>query len=168
MARRVFFSFDFSRDNWRVNQVRNSWVTKGVDDSFLDAAAWEKVKKKNDAVIKKWIDAQMKGTSVTVVLIGQNTSSRRYVQYEICQSHIKKKGMLGIYIHQLKDKSKKTDSSFFSGPPKNPFEQFSYGENFLGLPKRLSSLYDVYDWVDDDGYSNISDWIDEAASNAGR
>lgn len=32
----------------------------------------------------------------------------------------------------------------------------------------LSSLFAVYDWVDDDGYNNFSNWIEDAAEQAGR
>jgi len=36
---------------------------------FIDAANFEKLKKQGDAAIKRWIDDQLKGTSVTVVLV---------------------------------------------------------------------------------------------------
>src|SRR2546425_4093289 len=106
MARRIFFSFHYERDGWRAGQVRNSWVTKDRESAgFWDAAAWEEVKRKGNAAIEKWIDDQLKGTSVTVVLIGAETASREYVGYEVKQSHIKGNGMLGIYIHNMKDTS---------------------------------------------------------------
>ena len=71
MARHVFFSFHHQRDIWRVNQVRNSWITQGnTVAGFWDDASWESVKKQGDQAIKAWINRQMKGTSVTVVLIG--------------------------------------------------------------------------------------------------
>ncbi|MGH7856257.1 MAG: TIR domain-containing protein [Candidatus Binatia bacterium] len=78
MARRVFFSFHYERDNWRAGQVRNSWVTKPDRESagFWDAAAWEEVKKRGDDAIKRWIRDQMAGSSVTAVLIGRDTSTR--------------------------------------------------------------------------------------------
>jgi MTH538 TIR-like domain (DUF1863) len=76
MARRVFFSFHYEKDGQRASVVRNSWVTKGEDGGFIDAAAWEEVKNKGDASVKKWIEEQLMGTSVTVVLIGSETSSR--------------------------------------------------------------------------------------------
>jgi len=119
MARRVFFSFHYERDVWRAGQVRNSWVAKPDREAagFWDAAEWEEVKKKGDAAIKEWIDKQLKGTSVTAVLIGAETSTRKYVGYEIEQSFNKGNGLLGIYIHNLKDTDGKTDCK---GP--NPFD----------------------------------------------
>ena len=68
----------------RAGQVRNSWVTQEREASgFWDAAEWESIKKKDTETIRAWIDKQMKGTSVTVVLIGKETSTRDHVDYEI-------------------------------------------------------------------------------------
>lgn len=109
MARRAFFSFHYENDVWRANQVRNSWVTKDKEAAgFTDAADFEEVKKGGDAAIKKWIDKQLEGTSVTVVLLGTETSNRDYVKYELEQSWIKGNGILGIYIHDCKDSGGKT------------------------------------------------------------
>ncbi len=150
MARRVFFSFHYERDVWRAGQVRNSWVTKPDRETagFWDAASWEEVKRGGDAAIKKWIREQLKGTSVTVVLIGTETSSRHYVKYEIEQSIEKRNGLLGIYIHNIKDVDSKTDSM---GP--NPFKE-------MGI-KNVKT----YDWVNDDGYNNLGDWVESASQH---
>ncbi len=79
MARRTF-SFDYEQDNWRARQVRNSWITKEREATGVrDTAGWGGVKKQGDAAIKKWIDDQLVGMSVTVVLIGSETSTRQYV-----------------------------------------------------------------------------------------
>ena len=29
-------------------------------------------------------------------------------------------------------------------------------------------LYPTYDWVDDDGFNNLGDWVEKAAKKAGR
>lgn len=86
MSRKTFFSFHFERDSWRAGQVRNSGLFKGNEAGFIDKADWEEVKRKGDQAIKKWIDDQLYGTSVTVVLIGNETAERKYVGYEIEQS----------------------------------------------------------------------------------
>jgi MTH538 TIR-like domain (DUF1863) len=53
MARKVFFSFHFERDSWRVGNVRSSRVITGLEKSpFLDAAAWEQIKRKGDQAIQ--------------------------------------------------------------------------------------------------------------------
>jgi hypothetical protein len=162
MARRVFFSFHYERDVWRASQVRNCWVTQDREDAgFWDAAAWEEVKKKGNAAIEKWIDAQLKGTSVTVVLIGAQTSQREYVGYEIKQSHVRGNGMLGVYIHKIKNSKGLTDTK-----GDNPFDNWKIERD--GKTVRFSSLYSTYGWLADDGRTNIASWIEAAAKKAGR
>jgi hypothetical protein len=168
MARRVFFSFHYQQDIWRVSRVRNSWVTKDRQtNTFMDAASWESVKKKGPVAIKGWIDRQLNGTGVTVVLIGQFTAQRRYVTYEIQQSVARGNGLLGVYIHRMKDGKGKT-----SRQGANPLDNFMVKQDFLfGLAQydeKLSNVYKTYDWEEDDGYRNIDDWIEEAAEIAGR
>jgi len=110
MARKVFFSFHYERDIWRTNVVRNSGIVEGTAAAgFHDASLWEEAKKKGDAEVKKLIDKGLIGTSVTVVLIGAETSSRKFVDYEIEQSIARGNGLLGIYISGIKDKDSKTD-----------------------------------------------------------
>lgn len=159
MARRTFFSFHYERDAWRAGQVRNSWVTKDREDAgFWDKAQWEEVKKKGEDAIHKWIDGQLSGTSVTVVLIGAETSAREYVDYEITQSHKKKNGMLGIYIQSMKDVSGNTDTK-----GSNPFLKWTFKDSDGNV-----IVYRTYDWATDDGRSNMGSWIEAAAKKAGR
>jgi hypothetical protein len=162
MARRAFFSFHYERDSWRAGQVRNSWVTKDRESAgFWDAAAWEEVKKKTDAEIEKWIGEQLVGTSVTVVLIGAETSTRPYVGYEIKLSHNRGNGILGIYIHDMKDVNSKTDTK-----GANPLANWHVEKD--GQNVYLSDMYPTYDWVNDNGYKNLGDWIEAAAKKAGK
>lgn len=104
MARRVFFSFHYRRDLWRVNVVRNSGVVEGVSAAgFHDASLWEETKKQGDSAVKRLIDSGLEGTAVTVVLIGAQTASRKYVSYEIEQSVARRNGIFGVRIDNIKD-----------------------------------------------------------------
>jgi len=162
MARKTFFSFHFKQDNWRASQVRNSWVTQDREAAgFFDSAEWEEVKKKDDSDIKKWIDKQLEDTSVTVVLIGGKTAGRKWIDYEIESSHGKKNGLLGIYIHNKKDSDGNTNNK-----GRNPFSDWYITRNDEKV--YFTELYETYDWVNDDGYNNMGDWIEEAATNAGK
>lgn len=162
MARRVFFSFHYERDVWRAGQVRNCWVTRDRESAgFWDAAAWEEVKKKGNLAVEKWIDDQLKGTSVTVVLIGAETSTREYVGYEIKQSYNRGNGMLGIYIQNMKDSNGRTDTR-----GNNPFDNWQVEKD--GRQILFSSLYPTYDWLNDSGYHNLADWVEAAAKKAGK
>ena len=162
MARRSFFSFHYGNDVWRANIVRNSWVTQDrIAAGFVDAADFEEVKKGGDAAIKKWIREQLNGTSVTVVLIGSETNSRDYVKYELQQSYEKGNGLLGIYIHQVKDRNGNTTT-------KGSNQFGSIGKDSNGKDVYFSTDYPCYDWVDDNGYNNLGSWIEAAAKKAGR
>jgi hypothetical protein len=161
MARRVFFSFHHQGDIRRIGQIRNSWVTKPnqEDAGFVDAASWESIKKQGDQAVKRWIDAQLNGTSVTVVLIGSETASRPWVQYEISESHNKGNGLLGIYIHNCRDLG-----GYTCNQGANPFSMV----HFTQSGQSLAATYPTYDWVLDSGYNNIGLWIEAAARKAGR
>lgn len=162
MARRVFFSFHYERDIIRVNQVRNSWVTQDREAAgFWDASLWEEAKKKGDSAIKKMILDGLDNTSVTVVLIGAESADRDYVQYEIIESHKRGNGLLGIYIHDLKNFQGRTD---FQGA--NPFDRVWIQEAYNR--KCLSSVYPIYYWTGQDGYRNFASWVEAAAKAAGR
>ncbi len=87
MARKVFFSFHYQRDLWRVNVVRNSGTIEGIAAAgFHDASLWEETMRGGDVAVKTLIDSGLDGTSVTVVLIGAETANRKYVSYEVEQT----------------------------------------------------------------------------------
>jgi len=104
MARRVFFSFHYDNDINRSMTVRNSWVTQGKEAAgFVDKAEFEQTKRKGNQAVYNWIDKQLEGTSVTVVLLGSETLNRPFVQYEICKSIERGNGVIGVYIHGIRD-----------------------------------------------------------------
>ena len=160
MTRRVFFSFHFEHDAWRAGIVRNSRITKEIA-GFTDAANWEKIASRGDDAIKRWIKDQLDGTSVTVVLIGAETSTRNYVKYELEQSWKKDNGILGIYIHKLKNQYGNTDTQ-----GKNHFG--SIFTSYTDDKKYFFQRFPTYYWLKDDGYNNIDSWIEAAAKRAGK
>jgi hypothetical protein len=160
MARKVFFSFHYERDAWRAGQVRNSNITQSIK-GYLDKAEWEEVKRKGDKAIKEWIEEQMKGTSVTVVLIGKEASERKWVKYEIEKSIEKGNGLLGIYIHRLKNKDGEKDII-----GENPLDNIYITVD--GRLKKASNYFKTYYWDLDKGYESFSGWIEESAKLAGR
>lgn len=148
MARRVFFSFHYQRDIWRVNQIRNiPEITGCAAAGFQDASLWEEAKKKGDTEIKKLIDKGLENTSVTVVFIGAKTAARKYINYEIEKSIEKGNGIVGIQIHHLKNEKGETDKAG-------------------ATPAKLSAGgYKVYKYVDSE---KLAARIEEAAKAAGR
>ena len=156
MARRVFYSFHYKPDNWRASQVRNMGVIEGnrpVSDND-----WERITSRGDAAIEEWIDQQMYGKSCTVVLIGSRTGGRKWINYEITKSWKDGKGVLGVYIHNLKDfDGAQTDKG------RNPFDWITVGQKRLSSivkahDPRYSTSTNVYNHIKE----NLAAWVDEA------
>ena len=153
MARNTFFSFHYERDAWRAGQVRNCDLLATEDEhGFIDAVEWEKIEREGDASIKRWIQSQLEGTTVTVVLIGAETAEREWVRYEILESWNRGNGVVGVRIHNVKDMNSETDSY-----GANPFDHFKLPDGSL-----LSAVCKVYDWVIDDGRTSLGSWSEEA------
>lgn len=158
--RQVFFSFHYSRDVWRASQVRN--MGKVDRSSTFSDNDWEEVRYKTDSKIKEWIDSQMAMRSCVVVLVGAETSSRKWVKYEIEKAMNLRKGIVGIRINRLEDNTGNQDIE-----GSNPFYSIytSSGQrlsNYVTLfePSYSSSKY-VYEEIDE----NLERLIEEAIEN---
>lgn len=103
-ARHTFFSFHYQRDIWRASNIRNRGKVDAVAAAgFKDKSMWEEARLKGDAAIHRLIDKALLNTTVTCVLIGQQTSSRKYIRYEIDESYKRRNGVFGVYIHNVVD-----------------------------------------------------------------
>lgn len=153
--RQVFYSFHFDNDVMRVQQIRNMGALDGNEP--VSANDWEKLQK-TDGGIKKWINDNMDYRSCVVVLVGEQTANRPWVKYEIEKAWNDGKGILGIYIHNLKCPRNGTCSK---GP--NPFDQYNFKDG-----RKLSSVVKCYNPDSKDAYNdiknNIETWIEEAIS----
>ena len=124
MARRVFFAFHYERDMLRVAQIRNGGVVLGPGDTpcgLVDSVEWDIIRMGGDGAILRWIDGQLRGTSVTVVLIGAETANRQWINYEIVESVRRGNGLLGVYIHNVRDASGST-----AAKGDNPFDYVTW------------------------------------------
>lgn len=131
--RRVFYSFHYEPDYWRTAQVREIGAIEG--NQLANDNDWEKVKRGGNAAIKKWIDDQLHGRSCTVVLVGANTASRKWIKYEIIESWKQGMGVVGICIHGLKDVE-----GCIATPGKNPFDYI----NIKDRQQKLSTIVKCY------------------------
>lgn len=154
--RKVFFSFHYARDCWSVSQIRNSWLANQYHDSqpFYDKAQWEQIKRSGPAAIRNWIDKQLQGTSVTVVLIGPQTLQRPWVKYEIDQSLKLGKGLIGITMEDMKQSDQTLD---------NWTRYVTYGP-FGGQGTQKP----IYSWTVHGGRQNLATWVEAAARAVGR
>lgn len=158
MARKVFYSFHYVPDSWRVSTIRNIGAIQGNKPASDND--WETITKGGDKKIREWIANQMKGRTCTVVLAGSKTANRKWINHEIVKSWNDGKGVLVIFIHNLKDKEGNQCSK-----GANPLYYVTHGPT----KKRLSTIaraYDpprttskgVYNYIS----NNIEDWIEEA------
>ncbi len=190
MAKRVYFAFHYQDViDFRANVVRKHGALSDSEKSgFFDWSIWEEAKKDSPLAVKRMINRELQGTSVTAVLIGSFTYSRPWVRYEIMKSLERGNELLGIHINSVRGKDSKVKTR---GP--NPFEYLAvkpglgskiqsmeskngtwinYSEvapfNNVNLRSRippnglkLSGLSEisVYDWVGNDGYNQFQNWI---------
>ena len=152
--RQIFYSFHYDNDVFRVQQIRNMGSLE--ENKPVSANDWEAVKKGGDKAIEKWIDDNMKYRSCVVVLVGEETYKRPWVMYEIRKAWKDKKGLIGIYIHNLKDpKTGKCTKGI------NPFDQITFTDG-----TKLSSAVSCHNPDAIDPYNNIKDnienWVEKA------
>lgn len=153
MKRRVFFSFHYENDVMRVQQIRNMGVLEG--NEVVSPNKWEEIKRKGDGAIKRWIDENMEHCSCVLVLVGSDTSSREWVNYEIKKAWVNRKGLLGIFIHNIRDPISGTCRQ-----GSNPFQGFTYGN------QSLAKIVHCYNPSPQDAYNdirnNLDNWIEAA------
>jgi len=191
MAKRVFFSFHYQDViDFRANVVRQHWVTKNdrEEAGYFDASLWESSKRAGDESLKRLINEGLDGTTVTAVLIGSLTYSRRWVRYEIFKSLGRGNRLFGVHINSIPGKDQQTKAL---GP--NPFEYlgvrfaqdgtsvelsewngaqwvaysdlqgWSFSEakvqSVWGQFYQLTKWYPVYDWDANDGFNNFATWV---------
>ena len=161
MARKVFFSFHYIPDNWRASQVRQIGSIEG--NQAISDNDWEKVTKAGDQAIKNWIAGQMSGKSCEVVLIGAATAGRKWIKYEIEQAWNAKKGVVGIYVHHLRDANQQQ-----SIKGANPFSVFNInGTGLASIVKAYDPPYSdskqAHKYIAD----NIESFVEEAITIRG-
>ncbi|MDT2738019.1 TIR domain-containing protein [Enterococcus pseudoavium] len=161
MAKRVFFSFDYENDLSRALVVKKNWTLKENEESgFTSKAEFERMKRDGDDVVERWIDKQLSGTAVTVVLIGSETLDSKYVQYEIEKSYERGNAIIAVKIGKVKNLSQQTSLSQsvvkIAGKKRDGellwFDEIIDGE---------------YDYIKNDGYNNLENWLEEVAVKEG-
>jgi len=175
--------------DFRANVVRNHWITKPdrYSAGFFDASIWEDAKRTSDLSLKRLINKGLENTSNTCVLIGSETYNRKWVSYEIMQSFKRGNEVFGVHINSIKCKNGNCKTKGLN-PFNYLGYSFSSDGKYLNLHDliegkwikyrdlegwavkevpvvnrnqifKLSNLYNVYCWKDDNGYDNFSNWV---------
>jgi hypothetical protein len=147
VARRVFYSFHYTPDNWRASTVRSIGAIEGNRPATDND--WESITKGGDDSIRRWIAGQMSGRSCTVVLVGANTANRKWINYEIVKSWDDGLGVVGIRIHGLKNSEGEVSTM-----GANPFDFITHGWSKQKLSAIVkcynpagATSQDRYDWI---------------------
>jgi len=171
--------------------------TEEISRGFFDSSVFEASKKESDDALKKFLRNGLENTSVTCILAGTDTWTRRWVRYEIARSIIKGNGLLTVYIHGVQNAAKqtsvkgadplaqmglyKTDRGIFFAEWKGG-KWVAYADYTLAIPEKdlrfsapkstsvvqLSKHYMCYDFTLQNGRKDIGEWIETAAGLAGR
>src|ERR1019366_2170566 len=198
MARRTFFPFHYKPDVSKAWIVRNSWVTKVAqgqrdDAGFFDSSVFEAEQRESDDALKGFLRRGLENTTVTCILVGQQTALRRWVRYEIFRSFIRGNGLLAVRINSIASLNSPAtlagsdpfgSLAFWVDKDRLRFKEYmttgweaarDVGSMPLGdvaydignfTNHSLSNLFSIYDWKTDDGYSNLGMWIESAAGAA--
>jgi hypothetical protein len=140
MAKSVFYSFYYDSDVHRVQLVRN--INALEAQPLLNSQEWETVRKGGDPGIEKWIGDQMAYKKAVIVLVGQATAGRKWVNYEINKAWSDKKPVLGIRIHGL------SSMGTVDSPGNSPFAAGS------GIPLFDPTVKDYLGKIDSKGTYN--------------
>ncbi len=135
---RIFLSYEYRHDAAWAKAVRAIWVAQG------GTATLESAQGNSDIAVRRWIDRQLATAAATIVLLGPHTAASNWVRYKIRRTKVLRKGLLGIA-------SGAQDGRHTGGP-------------------RLPMLagHALYDWIEDDGASNLAAWVAEAVRSAHR
>lgn len=161
---KVFYSFHFDNDVFRVQQIRNIGVIEGNEPVSVNE--WEEARKTHGG-IERWIENNMKDKSCVVVLIGAETHLRPWVQYEIAKGWNDGKSVVGIYVHNLKDPRTAKDPPMYGKCAKgaNPFGQVKFQSGAT-----LAQYVPCFDPSFSDAYGdierNLSNWISRAVKKS--
>jgi hypothetical protein len=156
MTRKVFYSFHYDADAWRASKIRNIGAIE--DNAPASDNDWETITDGGDSAIEDWIKGQMKGRTCAVLLIGQGTAGRKWINYEIVQAWSRGMGLLGIHIHNITN---------YAGDQckqgKNPFDGFNIdGVPLSNIVKTYNPSYSISKNVRNHIEENLSDWIEVA------
>jgi hypothetical protein len=159
----ILFAFDHKRDFVRAKVIVEHWRFSGTIEGtgLVSEAEWVAIAKKGEAGMRKHFEAQMKRSCVTVVLIGPETAINPWVRYQIQRSYRRGDPIIGIYVHNIRlfEEVEQEKGSLYFGA----FEMGGKSEGAY-----FSQFAKIYDWRDDDGPSELANWIEFARAQSGR
>jgi hypothetical protein len=96
----IFISH-FGRDDKHLQSLKERLKGQGynVRNFSIDSTKHKDGRIPSDAVIQRYLRIRVKSSSTLICLIGPNTHTREWVNYEIRLAHLYGKRIVGIYTH---------------------------------------------------------------------
>jgi hypothetical protein len=178
----IDFRANVVRNHWLTKPDRQ-------DAGYFDASIWESAKKQGDIALKRLINGGLENTSNTCVLVGTETYLRPWVRYEILKSFKRGNHLFALHINGIKDKHQvikprgpnpfvhlgvtfsedghtatlwelvKGEWKRYDKIDGTASYQVQVDKAYRGKGFNLSNWYHIYDWINDDGYNNFSEWV---------
>ena len=161
MPCKTFLSYHHRLDAFRACQIRDAGTIEPSD--LASDRVWAAITHTGDTAIRCWIDEQMNNADCVIVLVGQITAGRRWIDYEIQKAWHEGRGLFGIHIHNLKNHYGSQTSK-----GANPFADVAID----GVPGALAGSVRCYDppyltsrEVFDYVCGNLPQWIERAIAS---
>ncbi|MET0287316.1 MAG: TIR domain-containing protein [Polyangiales bacterium] len=154
MSRHVFYSLHYEQDRARAELIRK--LNGLVPNLEAKPTEWATLQRTGEFAIKRWFEQQLRGRSCTIVLIGAQTASRKWVQYEIERSWQLGVGLLGVHVHNLNNERGEQASK--GG---DPFANLTVDRGLVRTydpPEQDSKL--AYRYIAD----HLARWVDDAVA----
>lgn len=154
--RRVFLSYHYETDFLRADKIRR--MNKQNNKLLFSEDYWENIDNQTDEGIQNWIDNELEQSDCLVVLIGEETAKKKWINYSIKQAYELDKGIAGIFVHRLLDQE--------GDPSERGEDPFHYidlnGIKFSRFVQRFESEHVTERYVYHDIRRNFAQLVEDA------
>jgi hypothetical protein len=100
----IFISH-YGKDDHHVQGLKDRLNSNGynVRNFSIDSTKHKDGRKPSDEVVKRLLNIRIKQSSTIICLIGPDTHTRKWVNYEIRKAFAEGKRIVGVYTHGNKD-----------------------------------------------------------------
>ncbi len=109
MARRIFISYEHDGDKAFVNGIRGLAANPNIDIQFYDESVRTAIDSYNATYIKSKIKPMIDRASILLVIVGRNTHSSKWVEWEVNTARLLNKEIVFM---------RRKDDLFSSMPPR--------------------------------------------------
>jgi len=159
MRKRRDTAASFEAHQWRIGFGRDRYEKWADRAGKVEGdSKWERITRGGPRAVKRWIRKQMRRKGCLIVLIGSQTANRPWVNYEIREGWNDLRGVVGVYIHNIKDKHGRQ-----SPKGENPFNYLMVGGRPMSeIAQTYDPLFQESKEVFNQIEQNLPSWVREA------